>query len=61
MFADVYEPPRVDDRTREYPLVVASGLKNGKHRLELVSETAEPPRIAAVRVYRPPLTPPPPQ
>jgi hypothetical protein len=57
LFADVYEPPRVDDRTREYATVVASGLANTRHRLELVAETVESPPVFAIRVYNPPLKP----
>lgn len=55
MFNDFYEPPRVDDHTREYSTLAASGLKNGPHKLELRSETVETPQITIVRVYRPPL------
>lgn len=55
LFNDVYEPPRIDDRTREYSTLAASGLAPGKHVLELIAETAETPQIAAIRVYSPPL------
>ncbi len=57
MFADVYEPPRVDDRTRESILVAASGLKNEAHQLELVAETGELPKLQKVRIYTPALRP----
>lgn len=55
LFTDTYEPPVIGDRTRDYPVTVASGLPNGKHRLELVAETPEAPLLESIRVYRPPL------
>lgn len=55
LFLDIYEPPRRDDATREYPLTVAQGIRNGKHKLVLTKETLETPQIEAIRVYRPPL------
>lgn len=61
LYADAYEPPPVDDRTIEYPVVVASGLSNGKHRLELIAETPYPPDVEGIRIYRPPVRPSPPQ
>lgn len=57
LYADIYEPPGIDDRTREYPVTVAQGLSNGKHQLELIAESPEPPLLEAIRVYRPPLLP----
>lgn len=60
MFLDIYEPPVVGDRTRDYPVTIAAGLPNGKHRLELIAETPEPPLLESVRVYRP-LPPGPPE
>lgn len=53
MFSDTYEPPVIGDRTRDYPVTIASGLSNGKHRLELIAETPEAPLLEAVRIYRP--------
>ncbi len=53
--ADFYTPPVVDDATREHAVVLASGLDNGPHRLELISESSEPPLLEGVRIYRPPL------
>lgn len=55
LFRDFYEPPRVDDRTREYPVTVARGLSNGTHRLEIISETPEALLLESIRIYRPPL------
>ena len=54
MFADVYEPPVMGDRTRDYAVTIANGLPNGKHRLELIAETPEAPLLESVRIYRPP-------
>jgi hypothetical protein len=55
LFADVYEPPLVDDRTREYAVTVAQGLAPGRHKLEVISESPAPPQLEAIRVFRPPL------
>jgi len=54
LFTDVYEPPRINDTTREYATILAQGLANGRHRLEMRSTTAVLPQIEAIRVYRPP-------
>jgi len=54
LHADEWVQPRIDDLTREHVTVIASGLGNGKHKLEIVSGTATTPQIAAIRVYRPP-------
>lgn len=55
MFADTYRAPRVADPSREYVTVIASGLPNGRHTLELVAKDKTNPPIEAIRVYRPPL------
>ncbi len=52
---DEYTPPAIEDATREHPVVLASGLTNGKHRLELIVETGEPPLLDGIRVFKPPL------
>ena len=52
---DFYTPPVIDDATREHAVVLASGLDSGPHRLELISESSEPPLLEGVRIYRPPL------
>ncbi|MGA2031306.1 MAG: hypothetical protein ABSG68_03545 [Thermoguttaceae bacterium] len=49
MFGDSYEPPRVEDASREYATTLAQGLSNSKHALEIVGEVP----IRAIRVYRP--------
>lgn len=53
--ADVYIPPAIDDSTKEHAIVLASGLENARHRLELIAESQEPPMLEGIRVYRPPL------
>jgi hypothetical protein len=53
--ADEWVQPRLDDLTREHVTVVASGLANAKHRLEIVAETAVAPQIGWIRIYRPAL------
>jgi hypothetical protein len=53
MFTDVYRGPRVADPSREYVTVLASGLPNGKHTLELVAKDKTNPPIREIRVYKP--------
>ncbi|HYO80330.1 MAG TPA: glycoside hydrolase family 2 TIM barrel-domain containing protein [Bryobacteraceae bacterium] len=55
LFQDLYEAPDRSDLTREHSVILAQGLSNGKHRLELVAEGATAPSVSAVRVYRPAL------
>jgi hypothetical protein len=53
--ADEWVQPRLDDLTREHVTVVASGLANTKHKLEIVAGTATTPQIGWIRIYRPSL------
>jgi len=55
MFADVYEPPAVEDPTREYATALAQGLTNERHTLELIQQGNAAVPLRAIRVYRPPL------
>lgn len=59
LYADVYRAPaNAADPAREYPVTVAQGLPGRKHTLEVVApKGTEPPALATVRVYRPPLLP----
>jgi hypothetical protein len=43
------------DPTREHWTLLASGIPNGKHTLELTATGDHAPQIAEIRVYRPPL------
>ncbi len=54
MGTDLYEPPQVEDPSREYPTVLAQGITNEVHDLELIvrGESAVP--IEAIRIYKPP-------
>ncbi len=54
-FTDTYRAPRVADASREYVTLVASGLSNGPHTLELLALEKTNPPLRAIRVYRPPL------
>jgi hypothetical protein len=47
--------PRTNDTTIEYSTVLAQGLKNRDHILELSAGSDTQKRIAAIRVYQPPL------
>lgn len=52
---DTYEPPKVDDPSREVLTTLAQGIPNAAHTLELVADGPGVPPIRAIRVYRPPL------
>ena len=54
-FVAFYESPRIVDPALEYITVIASGLSNGKHTLELISAGKTDPPIQELRIYRPPL------
>ncbi len=56
MFTDVYAEPRMGDLSREQATVLALGLPNAKHKLELIAEGHEVPNIREIRVYRPPVS-----
>jgi hypothetical protein len=53
-FVDTYQDPLMVDRTREQVTILALGLANTKHRLQLTARGPNPPMIRALRVYRPP-------
>ena len=55
MFSDVYRAPRMTDPSREDSVILALGLSNGKHTLEMAAKGKTPPPIGAIRVYRPPI------
>lgn len=55
LHTDRYRAPRVADGSREYVTVLASGLANGPHTLELTFLEKTNPSIRVVRVYRSPL------
>ncbi len=52
---DVYEAPAVEDPSREYGTVLAQGLTNGPHVLEIRPEGDGSVPLKAIRVYEPPL------
>ncbi len=54
-FTDRYDPPRIDDATREYATTLVQGISNARHTLELIVEPDVTAAIHAIRVYRPPL------
>jgi hypothetical protein len=55
MFVDEYTPLEVKEPSREHQTVLAQGLENTSHRLELIVIGKEKPAIQAIRVYTPPL------
>ena len=55
MGTDKYEPPQVKNPAKEYPVVLASNLKNTRHTLQLKANDSTRPAIRAIRVYRPPM------
>ncbi|MBC7808193.1 MAG: SGNH/GDSL hydrolase family protein [Akkermansiaceae bacterium] len=50
---DVYTVTTPADPTKENAVLLAGGLTNGKHTLELVADGAKPSAIAAIRVHQP--------
>lgn len=53
LFLDTLAPPKADDASREHSFVLAQGLPNARHKLELIGKAA----IKAIRVHTPPLKP----
>ena len=53
-FTDVYLPPILTDPAVETPVVLAQGLSNGPHELQLIGHDG-PVHFQALRVYQPPL------
>ena len=53
MFVDEYISPEIKYIAREHETILAQGLKNTKHTLELVADDQKP-AIHAIRVYTPP-------
>ena len=54
LFADAYSTPTVADPSIETETILAQGLSNGAHTLEIVA-SGELPDIEALRVSRPPM------
>ncbi len=52
-FTDIYEAPDAVEPTREWITTLAQGLKNGRHRLELIAIGPTAPAIQEIRVFRP--------
>ncbi len=50
---DVYTATKPAEPTKENAVLLAGGLTNGKHTLELIADGAKPPAITALRVYQP--------
>lgn len=54
LFKDVYQAPQAADPARQYPTMLAQGLRNGRHTLEIIPNGDGALPIRAIRVYRPP-------
>ena len=54
LFADEYSTPHVDDPAVETETILAQGLANGPHTLEITAHERRPD-IRAIRVSEPPL------
>jgi len=52
-FADKFVSPGVKDAATESILILASGLSNARHRLEISGDPEQP--IAAIRIHQPSL------
>jgi hypothetical protein len=55
LFTDVYSTPAISDPAVETPVVLAQGLSNGPHKLQLIGHDG-PVEFRALRVYQPPST-----
>ncbi len=55
-YTELYNHPEVQVRGVETATTLAKGLRPGRHTLELVARAAQVPTVAALRVYRPPLS-----
>ncbi|MCW8130635.1 MAG: SGNH/GDSL hydrolase family protein [Planctomycetota bacterium] len=55
LYEDVYTAPKAADPARETATVLATGLPNGKHTLELIAKDGKPPALKALRFYKPPV------
>ena len=56
MFTDTYRAAKIDDPAKENATTVVQGIANTKHTLEIIADDpANPPAIASVRTYRPPV------
>jgi hypothetical protein len=51
-FTDTYSTPAIPDPTIETPVILAQGLTNGPHELQLIARDA-PIKIRSLRVYQP--------
>ncbi|MAF10459.1 hypothetical protein CMK11_08405 [Candidatus Poribacteria bacterium] len=54
LFADAYSTPTADDPSIETETILAQGMSNGAHTLEIVA-AGERPDVKALRVSRPPM------
>jgi hypothetical protein len=52
-FTDTYSTPAITDPTVETPVILAQGLSNGPHELQLIGQNG-PVKFKALRVYQPP-------
>jgi hypothetical protein len=53
LFVDIWEAPVVEDAAREYPTMLAQGMKNGEHTLTLSPKEKGKLNVKAFRIYRP--------
>jgi len=53
-FSDTYSTPTIADSTVETPVILAQGLSNGPHELQLIGHDG-PVKFKALRVYQPSL------
>ena len=55
LFVDVYRAPKTYDAAKQYATMLAQGLSNTRHTLQIIPSGDGPVPIHALRVYRPPL------
>lgn len=54
-FTDIWKPKKLQNTTEENSYVLAQGLKNGKHTIEIIPNGDGKIAIKEIRVYSPPL------
>lgn len=53
LFVDIWEAPVVKDPAKEYPTMLAQGMKNGEHTLTLSPKERGKLNVRAFRIYQP--------
>lgn len=55
LFVDTYQSPATPDKSLEYPTMLAQGLSNGPHTIEIIPNGDGPLPVQSFKIYKPPL------